>query len=48
MRAEIIKYGGVSMKVYFNNQLITDFYDRIWWSKNPNGYQTVGDMSIYL
>ena len=48
VRAEIIKCGGASMKVYFNGNLITDFIDHIWWSKNPNGYQTVGDMSIYL
>ena len=48
VRAEIIKCGGAPMKVYFNNQLITDFYDHIWWSKNPNGYQTINDMSIYL
>ncbi len=48
IRAEIIKMGGAPMKVYFNNKLITDFYDHFWWYKNPNGYQTVGDMSVYL
>ena len=48
VRAEIIKCGGAPMKVYFNDYLITDFYDHIWWSKSKNGYQTVGDMSIYL
>jgi len=48
VKAEIIKMGGASMKVYFNGNLITDFYDHIWWSNNPNGYQTISDMSIYL
>ena len=48
VRAEIIKCGGAPMKVYFNNYLITDFYDHIWWSKSKNGYQTISDMSIYL
>ena len=48
VRAEIIKSGGAPMRVYFNNQLITDFHDHIWWSKSKNGYQTIGDMSIYL
>ena len=48
IKAEIIRTGGAPMKVYFNDQLITDFYDRIWWSKSKNGYQTISDMSIYL
>ena len=48
VRAEIIKCGGAPMKVYYNNHLITDFYDHIWWSKSKNGYQTISDMSIYL
>ena len=48
VRAEIIKCGGAPMKVYFNDYLITDFYDKMWWSKSKNGYQTVSDMSIYL
>ena len=48
VRAEIIKCGSAPMKVYFNDQLITDFHDHIWWYKIKNGYQTVGDMSIYL
>ena len=48
VRTEIIKCGGAPMRVYFNNYLVTDFYDKIWWSKSKNGYQTVSDMSIYL
>ena len=48
VRAEIIKTGGAPMRVYYNDQFITDFYDRIWWSKSKNGYQTINDMSIYL
>lgn len=48
VKAEIIKMGGAPMKVYFNGNLITDFYDHFWWYKNPNGYQTINDMSIYL
>ena len=48
VRAEIIKCGGADMKVYFNNHLITDFKDRVWWSVTNNGYQTKDDMSVYL
>ena len=48
VRAEIIKMGGAPMEVFFNGNFITDFYDKVWWSRNPNGYQTVADMSVYL
>ena len=46
--AEIMKCGGAPMEVFFDNQLITDFHDKVWWSKNPNGYQTISDMQDYL
>jgi len=48
VRAEIIKCGGAPMRVYYNDHILTDFNDKLWWSKNANGYQTISDMSIYL
>ena len=48
VKAEIIKCGGASMKVYFNNKLITNFRSKSWWCASENGYQTISDMSVYL
>ena len=48
VKAEIMKCGGAPMKVYFNNYLITNFEDKVWWYSTTNGYQTVEDMSVYL
>ncbi len=46
--AEIIKCGGASMKVYFNNKLITNFSSKAWWYSIENGYQTIPNMKLYL
>jgi len=48
VRAELVKCGGAAMKVYYNNHLLTDFRDKVWWYWVDNGYQTVSDMSVYL
>ena len=48
VRAEIIKCGGASMRVFFNNKLVTNFTSKVWWYTIENGYQTISDMSVYL
>ena len=47
VKAEIIKCGGAKMRVYYNDQLVTDFTDKTWWCSVDNGYQTVSDMRKY-
>jgi len=43
--AEIIKSGGAPMQVNFNGKFVTDFTSQFWFTKVPNGYQTVDDMN---